>query len=95
MGIRGQYANKRDGNEAGIFDLFRSAGLSVCPLDTPLDAIVGYAGRTYLVEIKNGHKAPLTKPQVAFLNAWTGQANVIRDDAQALAFIAAVKGGAL
>ena len=52
MGIRGQYKNKRDANEPEIFTELRAYGLSVHPMDTPADALVGWLGRSYLVEVK-------------------------------------------
>ena len=53
MGFRGQHKNKRDDNEAEIFEELRAYGLSVEPMDKPCDAVVGYAARSYLVEVKN------------------------------------------
>jgi hypothetical protein len=71
MGIRGQYKNKRDANEPEIFTELRAYGLSVHPMDTPADALVGWLGRSYLVEVKQP-KGKLTGPQEAFLE--TGRA---------------------
>jgi len=72
--MRGQFKNKRDLNEADLFKEIRAHGIQVHPTDQPLDAVCGYKGHTFLVEIKNGPKAPFTKPQVKFLDAWEGQA---------------------
>ena len=73
MGIRGNYKNSRDGNEAEIFDLIRAWGIQVKPMDEPCDAVCGYRGNNYLVEVKNGPKAKLTPTQVKFHDAWEGQ----------------------
>ena len=71
--MRGQYKNKRDANEPQIFDTLRAYGISVYPLNQPLDALCGFGGKTYLVEVKNGPKASLTPPQEKFLSKWNGQ----------------------
>jgi len=84
---------KRDANEASVFAILRAHGLSVYPLDLPLDAVVGYGGRTYLVEVKDGPKAPMRPKQVEFFRDWPGHAIVIRDNDEAVAFATAVRHG--
>ena len=69
---------RRDASEAAIFDMLRAYGLDVEPTDKPLDAIVGYAGKTYCVEVKTG-KAKLTAFQEAFFARWRGHAIVLRN----------------
>ena len=71
--MRGQFKNKRDGNEAALFKIIKGYGIQVCPTDQPLDSICAFKGINYLVEIKNGPKAPLTKPQEEFIAEWRGQ----------------------
>lgn len=70
--MRGQYKNKRDANEGPIFDALRQCGFSVYSLDRPCDAIVGFRGHTFLVEVKDGPKARLTPAQSEFLSRWQG-----------------------
>ena len=82
---------RRDANEPLIFAALRAHGLSVCPTDKPLDAVVSYKGYTCLVEVKSGPKARLTPAQVAFLAEWQGHAVVIRDVDEAIAFAKAVR----
>ena len=91
MGFRGKFKNKRDTNEPEIFDALRKSGLSVEATDKPTDAVVGYGGRTYLVEVKNGPKARLTKAQADFMGSWTGHAAVLASVDEALAFAKRVK----
>lgn len=83
---------RRDQNEPEIFEVFEAHGLKVEPTDKPLDCIVGFAGLNYLVEIKNGQKAPLTKGQKLFLSEWPGQAAVIRSVDEAIAFAQQIRG---
>ena len=91
MGFRGKYKNKRDGNEAEIVLELRRYGFSVYMLDQPLDLLVGYRGRTYLVEVKLP-KASLTKTQIEFLDGWRGDATVLRNSEDVAMFARAVKG---
>ena len=77
MGMRGQYKNKRDGNEKDIFATIEANGFVIWPLDTPCDAIVGRKGVTYLIEVKNGPKAGLSGPQKKFRAKWTGHYQIL------------------
>ncbi len=90
MGFRGKYKNKRDGNEADIIDELRAHGFSVYPMDQPLDLLVGYLGRNYLVEVKMP-KGKLTAAQVEFLEGWRGSASIIRTTEEATTFALMVK----
>lgn len=68
-----QYSkNRRDENEKPIFDLLRKCGFSVFPLHEPCDALAGFKGMTYLIEVKNGPKAKHTATQTAFYDEWKG-----------------------
>ena len=82
----GRYNNKRDANEAAIFKALRDLGLSVYALDTPADALVGYAEVTHLIEIKNGPKASFTTDQVKFQAGWQGCYVVLRSVSEAKAW---------
>lgn len=92
--MRGQYKNKRDANEAEIFDQLRAYGLSVEPMDKPADALVGFGGKSYLVEVKNPKgKNKLSAPQETFLETWKGDYTVIRTVEEASHFAQMVRGG--
>lgn len=84
MGLS-KYANRRDANEPEIFEMFRALGCSVCSMDLPADALVGYRGRSYLVEVKTP-KGKLTASQEAFLSNWLGDHHIVRtiEDVQEL-----------
>ena len=82
MGFRGQYKNKRDANEVAIVEILRGYGLSVEHMDKPVDLVVGFAGRDYLVELKVGN-ADLTGPQEIFFEAWRGSKTIIRSEESA------------
>lgn len=67
-----RYAARVDQNKDQIVSALRAAGAYVWDLKLPVDLLVGYAGRTVLVEIKRDGKAPLTKLQRQFFEEWTG-----------------------
>lgn len=92
MGIRGQYKNKRDANEPEIFEELRAYGLSVFPMDKPADALVGWMGRSYLVEVKNP-KGKLTASQETFLAAWKGDFTILRTVEEASEFARLLRSG--
>jgi len=55
----------------------------------PLDLLVGFRGRTYLLEVKTA-KGKLRASQQAFLGRWQGHAAVVRTLDEALQAIGAV-----
>jgi len=67
---------KRDANEKEIVDFFKAQGISVVRLNTPMDLLLGYKKRNYLVEVKIPGK-DLNKNQKEFVKEWRGQWIVI------------------
>jgi hypothetical protein len=73
-------AAKVDANQAAIVQALRTLGCSVQSLAAQgsgvPDLLVGIRGKNYLVEVKDGAKAPsarkLTQDQVAWHAAWQG-----------------------
>ena len=73
-------AARTDGNHAEVVKALRAIGASVA--DTSgvgagfPDLVVGYRGRNWLVEVKDGRKSPsrraLTPDQVEFVATWRG-----------------------
>lgn len=81
-----KYAYHRlDANHQAIVDGLRALGVSVC-LKGPLDALCGFRGRNVLLEFKTG-RGKLRASQTAFLDAWRGQAAVVRTLEEALAVV--------
>lgn len=86
---------RRDRNHPGIVKGLRDVGASVLDLGDVAkgcpDILVGWRGRNYLLEIKDGEKPPsqrdLTDDQKAFHLAWRGQVGVVLDLEAALAII--------
>ena len=90
-------AAKTDANQAEIVAALRAAGATVESLHrvgggVP-DILVGYRGRSYPVEIKDGSKPPsartLTPDQVRWHAAWKGDVYVVESVAEALAVLRA------
>lgn len=84
-----------DANQKQIVKLFRFLGATVqdissvgtgCP-----DCIVGYRGRNYLVEIKDGGKPPsrrkLTPDEEKWHATWAGQKCIVKTEQEAIDLI--------
>ena len=71
---------RTDANQQAVIDVLRQAGASVQSLaaigDGCPDLLVGYNGRTFLMEVKDGTKPPsevrLTVNQVEWHSRWYG-----------------------
>ena len=76
---------KRDANEPEIVSALRSIGCDVFLIDLPVDLIVGYRGRTVLLEVKvPGARGRLTKGQKEFFETYRGEAYVVRTPERAI-----------
>lgn len=74
-----RYATRRDANEPQIIEALEAAGATVFRLERPVDLLVGYRGRTLLLEVKRplgpkgGEKdRTLTVAQRRFNARWAG-----------------------
>ncbi len=84
-----------DDNQKGIVKALREVpGISVVSIGKPLDLLVGYAGQTFLIEIKNpdgkDKRGQSWKNQLKFMQEWHGQSAVCDCVSQVLAVIAYV-----
>ncbi len=86
---------KKDDNQDEIVAALREAGASVAITSAVHkgfpDLVVGFNGRTFLLEVKDGSKVAsaqkLTPDQVRFFADWKGHAVVVRSVEDALAAI--------
>ena len=84
-------AKRTDHNQAKIVSALRDAGATVRILSTVgggvPDLLVGWQGSNYLLEVKNldGRGDRMTKAELKFWEAWTGQAAVVHNAQEALA----------
>lgn len=80
-----RYAAKRDRSEPGIVKVLRMCGFCVELMDTPVDALVSFRGRMWLVEMKTGRKGygkALNANQQSFADRWKGPPIVVLHDEQ-------------
>lgn len=73
-------AAKVDSNQGAIVAGLRADGCTVEVIGQPVDLLVGYAGRTYLLEVKHPtgwRRNRHTDKQRAFLLGWRGQVAVV------------------
>lgn len=95
-GMPRRYAAAVDANQKAIVAAFRAAGASVVHLHTVgngcPDLLVGIAGTTVLVEVKDGRKPPsarkLTPLEARFMRDWRGgEVRVIECPEDAVALV--------
>ena len=65
-------AARVDANQQAIVAALRAAGAYVWIISLPVDLLVGYKGRTFLMEIKTTSKKRLTGLQADFFQYWPG-----------------------
>lgn len=78
-------AARIDANQQEIVKALQQLGASVAPLSTVgsgmPDLLVGYRGKNFLLEVKDGSKVPsartLTPDQIAWHAAWKGDTRVV------------------
>lgn len=88
-------AAKVDANQPEVTKKLREYGATVQPLHTVgkgcPDLLVGYRGTNYLMEIKDGTRAPsdrkLTKDEEVWHMTWTGTVHTVESWEDALAVI--------
>jgi hypothetical protein len=84
-------AAKVDANQVQIVEALRAAGATVQSLATVgqgvPDLLVGFAGKTLLLEVKDGSKIPsarrLTEQQLVWHGAWRGGPLAVVDNVEA------------
>ena len=87
-------AARVDANQAEIVAALRQAGASVYLIQLPVDLLVGYAGKTALVEIKNPAsrygRAGANANQANWLEGWRGGTAALVDSVEAAQRLLAV-----
>lgn len=78
-----RYAARVDANQTEIVMALRKAGAYVWVIGLPVDLLVGYKDRTFLVEVKTTSKKRLTSLQMDFFANWTGSTLVRIDSVEA------------
>ena len=78
---RQAHAKKRDANELEIVRALEKIGATVERMDDPVDLLVGYRSKTYLIEVKAA-RGKLTGDQVDFIANWKGSPIYVVRDAE-------------
>ena len=79
MGRMPKYAARVDENQAEIVDALRKIGASVYVIGKPVDLLVGFRARTFLLEVKQKGKENRKDQQEQrdWMKAWRGQVRVV------------------
>jgi hypothetical protein len=89
-----RHAARIDANQAAIVAALRDAGASVYLIKLPVDLLVGYGGKTALVEVKNPNsrygRAGLNTNQTSWLATWRGGTVATVDSVEAAERLLAV-----
>lgn len=98
-----RYAKRTDENHKAVVDELRAALPEATVFDASgagrgfPDLVVGWRGRNYLFEIKNGGQVPsrrrLTAAQVGMHGNWQGQVAIVHSAAEILAAMARDQAG--
>jgi len=81
-------AAKRDANEKEIVTALESIGCTVHRLDLPVDLLVGFRARNFLIEVKNPEgRATRTSGQGKFFEMWKGQVRQVTTVDEALELV--------
>jgi hypothetical protein len=65
-------AARVDANQEAVVSALRASGAFVWVIGLPVDLLVGFRNRTFLMEIKVGPKKKLTDLQDDFFKNWSG-----------------------
>ena len=81
-------AAKVDDNQDEIVKALRKIGAKVEIIGKPLDLLIWFRQRTFLIEVKNlDGRDRLTKDQVEFIAAWPGELYVVHTPAEAVELV--------
>ena len=96
--LMARYAKRVDGNHREVVDGLRASLPEATVFDASgagkgfPDLVVGFKGRNWLFEVKNGDQAPsrrrLTAAQVGMHGSWQGQVAIVHSAADILAVMA-------
>ena len=89
-----RHAARVDANQAAIVSALRNKGASVYLIKLPVDLLVGYAGKTALVEVKNPAsrygRAGANANQASWMASWQGGTAAVLDSVEAAERLLAV-----
>ena len=80
MGRMPKYAAKTDANQKEIVDALKKIGAGVVVLGRPVDLLVGFRARNFLLEVKSKDNKPhhkRNKDQHKWIKNWPGQVRIV------------------
>jgi hypothetical protein len=81
-------AAKVDANQKAVIDALKRIGCDVYSIGLPVDLVVGYRAKNFLVEVKNPlGRNRLTQEQKDFISSWRGQVRVVRSADEAIRLV--------
>jgi hypothetical protein len=85
-------AAKVDGNARQLVAALRAVGASVFVIGRPVDLLVGFRRRNYVIEVKRPHVKPRKDQQAQrdFIEAWQGEIVTVQAVDEALQAIGAI-----
>jgi len=90
MGRMPKYNAKVDANEKDIISALRKIGADVERIGRPVDLLVGYRARNFLIEVKTGDNKPhhsRNKDQTEWIKGWKGQVRVVFTPEEAIELV--------
>ena len=82
-----RYGASVDLNQQEIIDALKKVGCAVVAIGTPVDLLVGYRGRNFLIEVKRPGEKARTKTQREFLENWPGQVRIAETPEEAIRLV--------
>jgi len=92
--MRPKYAARVDDNESEIIQALESIGCDVIRIGKPVDLLVGYRKRNFLIEVKNPDNSYAgTDEQKEFIRDWRGQVRIVETAMEAITLVTKAYGG--
>ena len=86
--------HRSDNNQNEIVKALEAIGCDVFKIDRPVDLLVGYRSRNFLIECKNKKgKNKLTEFQEKWIPSWRGQVRIVHTADEAIALVTESYGG--
>ena len=82
-----KYAASVDLNQQEIINALKEIGCQVVAIGTPVDLLVGYRSRNFLIEVKRPGEKVRTKTQREFLADWPGQVRIAETPEEAIRLV--------
>lgn len=82
-----KYGASVDLNQKEIVDALKQIGCSVETIGRPVDLLVGYRKRNFLIEVKRPGEKVRTETQRGFLADWNGQVRICSSPEEAIRLV--------